>query len=128
MQVDVALGEVADAGHPEQGGGVKDVGADDLRDREGVHHDHHEAEERPAPNRGQPDDEAEGRADCHGDDPVAILEDERRVARLHPAFDERLEHQPHRSQNERSADRVGLRRLHTLAVGILEPAGRPDPQ
>src|SRR5690348_1381555 len=82
MQVDVALDEMADAGDPEQGSGVEDVRADDLRHGERVDHHHHETEEGSAADGGQADDEPEDRADQHGPDLVLPSQHERRVARL----------------------------------------------
>src|SRR5438105_4677275 len=58
VQVDLAEREVAEAGHPEQSGGVEDVRADDPARRERVDEQHHEPEERPAADRREPDDEA----------------------------------------------------------------------
>jgi hypothetical protein len=61
-------------------------------------------------------------------DPVAVLQDEGRVGRLDAPLHERLQHEPNGSQHERSADRVGLGRLHALAVSVLEMARCPDPE
>jgi hypothetical protein len=53
---------MAEAGHPEKRGGVKDVGADDLCGRERKDEQHDEREECAAADRGQAHDEPSKRA------------------------------------------------------------------
>src|SRR5206468_3048356 len=115
VEIDVALYEVSEPGDPEKRSGVEDVRPDDLRQGERVDHHHHEPEERPAPHRRQPDDEAENRAYDHRADLVALREQERRVARLHASFDERLRDQADTTEHERSAYQVALSVLRTVA-------------
>ena len=95
----------------EEGGGVEDVCADDPRQRERVDHDHHEAEVGAAPDRGEADDEAEHGAGGEGDQLVAAAHDEGRLARLHPAFHERLGEEADAAADERDADRIAENRL-----------------
>src|SRR6266480_3957531 len=80
MQVDVALDEVPEACDPQERGGVEDVRSDDARDRQGIDHHHHEAEERPAADGRQPDDVTEHGPDDHGADFVLPRHDEARLA------------------------------------------------
>jgi hypothetical protein len=54
-EVDVPVDEVADAGHPEEQGGVEDVRADDLHGGQRKHGQHHEREERAAADRDEAD-------------------------------------------------------------------------
>ena len=108
--VDVAADHVPDAGDPEERGRVEDVGADDLRHRQRIDEHHHEAEERAAADRGEPDDEAERRRrSSTAMHLVAPAQDERRVARLHAALDERLREEAEPADDERGADRIGSR-------------------
>ena len=76
--------EMAEAGDPQQRGGVEDVRADDPRDRQRIDHHHHETEERAAADGREADDEAEDGADDDCADLVLALQDERRFARLDP--------------------------------------------
>ena len=99
--VDVAPDHVPDAGDPEQRRGVEDVGADDLRHRQRIDEHHHETEEGAAADRREADDEAEDRADDHGEDLVAARENERQVARLDAALDERLRKEADAARDDR---------------------------
>src|SRR6266545_611721 len=118
--VDVAADHVADAGHPQQCGGVKDVGADDLRHGQRIDEHHHETEERAAADRREPDDEPEYRADHDREDLVAATQDERAVARLDAALDEGLREEAEPTGDERSADGIALDRLRRFAVMALD--------
>src|SRR5205807_6432058 len=99
---------------------MKDVRADDLRDREWIDQHHHEPEESAAANRCQADDEAENGADQDRTDLVFAREDERGVIRLDTALDERLRDESRRPEDERGADRIALGRLDTVAVRVRE--------
>src|SRR5438876_3065445 len=126
VEVDVALHEVSEARDPQQRGGVEDVRADDLRDRQRIDHHHHEAEERAAADGGEPDDEAEDGPEQHRPNLVLPLHDERRVTGLDAPFDECLGNEARRAEHERGPDRVALCGLDTVAVRVLQPAGDGD--
>src|SRR5438034_4436435 len=114
VQVDVAANQVTEACYPQQRGGVEDVRADDLRNRQREDEHHHEPEERAAADGRQTDDEAEHGAHGRGDRLVAGLKEEWRVARLDAALDERLRDQAKPAEHERHADGVALRLLRPV--------------
>ena len=105
---------------------MEDVGADDPARSERVDEHHHEAEERPAADRGQPDDEPAEEAEPEGDRLVAPLEDVELRA-VTPRLQERLREEARAAEQERRADRPALHRLRAVAVVVREDRGQADP-
>src|SRR5437763_9433246 len=125
MRVDVAGDEVPEARHPEQPGGMEDVGADDLVRPQREDEEQCQPEEDAAADRRQPDDVAAEEADEHGRDLVAPPHDECTVADLAHA-DGGLQQHADGAKQERCAEDLTLRRLDAAAVRVLQPRRRRD--
>src|SRR5205085_3357021 len=97
-----------------------------LRHCQRIDEHHHEPEERPATDRREPDHEAEDGADDHRHDLVAPRQDERTIARLHAALDERLGEKADPARDERRADRIALDALRAIPIVMLDQRGDTD--
>jgi hypothetical protein len=115
--------EVTQARDPEEERRVEDVRADDLRGRQREDEQHHEGEERPAPDGREADDEPAAGAERDRDRAVASGHHEGRVARLHAAGDEGLREKAEPADDERGADDLRGGRLDVVAVPPSEPLG-----
>ena len=104
---------MADAGDPEQGGGMEDVRADDLLRRQRVDQQHRQPEERPRADGRQPDHEAANRADQNRDHPVPPAEQERRI--VGAPRNERLREETGASEDQRTPHNASHRRIRPVA-------------
>src|SRR5437016_229858 len=109
---------MSSSSHPQQRGGVEDVGADHLPRPQREENEKRESEEDPGSDGCEAHDQPAEEADCESGHAVTPLESE--VSGMFATAHEVLAHQPDSADQESSAEHGGTDRLASAAIPVLQ--------